>query len=373
MDPADVTQAAPEVCPPSKTKLILGILLLLLVVFFVIWRIWKGYQDYKKQNPMLIKGLRKTDVRVVDDELSQNENPYKVVPKNVFKPSVHTNGWTYSFWMRVDDWNYKFGEAKHVFHKGDRYAYSATPGLWLHPDNNSLMIRLDTRSEEDMKEDLSKRVKLFQHCNFRGRQKSLGIGHYPDIRRVGMKNDDLSSLIVPAGLKCTLFEHTRFGGASKTFGHRHEDVRVKCLVQVPMYGSKKWNDQTTSIKIERFNESMNPIVTSDFSIKKCDLMNLPIQRWVHIALVLHNKTLDVFLNGKLKRSCTYEKPPVDNDGDLHITDNGGFRGYLGDLRYFNRVLSPEAIFGIYNKGVKDSGNLSKLAQKFKKAFDKKCY
>lgn len=372
----DSTQVDTSVCPRSTFKTVMyviGIILIIILVLFVLWRIWKSYSDYKKQNPMLIKGLRKTDLRVVDDELSSNESPYKMVPKNKFLPSIHTNGWSYSFWIRVDDWNYKYGEAKHVFHRGDREGYSVSPGLWLHPENNSLMVRLDTRTEDEIKSYLDKRVKLYQHCNFRGKRHDLGIGEYRDVRQKGIKNDDMSSIVIPAGLKCTLYEDANFGGASKTFGSRHEEVRVSCLLKTPMYNGKTWNDKLTSIKIQRFSDSMNPIHTEDFSLKKCDISNLPIQRWVHIAMVLHNKTLDIFMNGKLHRSCTFDVPPHETNGDLHITDNGGFRGYLGDLRYFNRVLSPEAIFSIYNKGVNDTGMLSKMTKKLRKTFDKKCY
>ena len=53
------------------------------------------------------------------------------------------------FLVQVNDWNYKYGEPKHIFHRGDREAFSMSPGLWLHPEQNTLMVRVDTRGEDD--------------------------------------------------------------------------------------------------------------------------------------------------------------------------------------------------------------------------------
>ena len=59
---------------------------------------------------------------------------------------------TYSTWIYVDDWTYKIGRWKHVFHKGGQTygedsptnTLTKCPGLWLDPDQNTLHIYINT-------------------------------------------------------------------------------------------------------------------------------------------------------------------------------------------------------------------------------------
>lgn len=100
------------------------------------------------------------------------------------------------------------------------------------------------------------------------------------------------------------------------------------------------------------NNNMNPFKNKDMlnPLDNCDIINIPIQRWVHLVLVLHNKTLDVYLNGKLKRSCTYNGVPKHNNNPLHITDNNGFNGKLSEFKYYNKALSSNEVYSIYKAG-----------------------
>ena len=82
----------------------------------------------------------------------------------------------------------------------------------------------------------------------------------------------------------------------------------------------------------------------------CDLVNIPVQRWVHICVVMINKTVDIYLNGKLARSCTLENVPKINEGDVHINNDGGMEGKIADLKYYNQAYSPQEVYGIYLSG-----------------------
>ena len=93
--------------------------------------------------------------------------------------------------------------------------------------------------------------------------------------------------------------------------------------------------------------------------KQCDLVNIPVQRWVHVAMVLVNKTLDVYLNGKLSRSCTLDDVPRLNKGDIYINLDGGFNGELSDLLYTNQAMSAKDIYSLYLSGYNAFSLLSK--------------
>lgn len=60
------------------------------------------------------------------------------------------------------------------------------------------------------------RVTVYQHCGYKGYRVSLSVGSYTtsQLRRLGVRNDDLSSIRVPRGLKVTLYRHDNFEGRS---------------------------------------------------------------------------------------------------------------------------------------------------------------
>lgn len=66
---------------------------------------------------------------------------------------------SYSVWMYVDDWTYKIGKWKHVFHKGGQtYGEDSPentlikcPGVWLDPNQNTLHIYINTYNNPNEK------------------------------------------------------------------------------------------------------------------------------------------------------------------------------------------------------------------------------
>jgi hypothetical protein len=67
--------------------------------------------------------------------------------------------------------------------------------------------------------------------------------------------------------------------------------------------------------------------------------------------VLWNRTTDIYLNGKLARSCILPNvPKVPWSASLDVCKNGGFNGRLASLRYFNRSLNANEVYKLYSKG-----------------------
>ena len=79
---------------------------------------------------------------------------------------------------------------------------------------------------------------------------------------------------------------------------------------------------------------------------------IDMQRWVNITVALSGNMIDVYMDGKLARSCvtpSYYK--VDPTGlKMKITERGGFDGYLNTVTTFNSPLSPSDIYRIYQAG-----------------------
>jgi len=89
----------------------------------------------------------------------------------------------------------------------------------------------------------------------------------------------------------------------------------------------------------------------------CDLPEIDMQRWTMVTVVLSGRTIDVYLDGKLSRSCmgaSYYK--VDPTGVTPlIAARGGFDGYIGLTSVGNYAMNPDEIYRTYLSGPEGSG------------------
>ena len=91
----------------------------------------------------------------------------------------------------------------------------------------------------------------------------------------------------------------------------------------------------------------------------CKINNFPLQRWVSLVVSLNNRTLDLYLNGKLVRTCILPATAViDSTASVVLTPDGGFKGWTSNTQYFSKALNPHEVFNIYSIGPKCGGRLS---------------
>jgi hypothetical protein len=84
----------------------------------------------------------------------------------------------------------------------------------------------------------------------------------------------------------------------------------------------------------------------------CDIDEIDLQRWVQVTVVLNGRTCDVYIDGKLMRSCVLPSfYKVDPTGQkLKLTDYAGFDGYVSNVSTYNYSLTPDKIYHMYMKG-----------------------
>lgn len=98
--------------------------------------------------------------------------------------------------------------------------------------------------------------------------------------------------------------------------------------------------------------------TGSDSLTSCDVENIPLQKWVHLVYVLNNRSVDIYINGKLERTCILQGIPVNMQNDkLTVNYNNGFYGKMGKLQYFTSTLTPEEIAKLYISGPTGSSGL----------------
>ena len=180
---------------------------------------------------------RDSDAVVIIDK-SVNAYDSRLKNKKVKVPrSVNGLVFTYSYWMYIGNWNYRFGELKNIFVKGNEQ--NSAPAMYLYPRTNSIRAAIATYSEDGM--------------------------------------------------------------------------------------------------------------------EYCDVKNVPLQKWVHVGYVLNNRTVDIYINGKLERSCVLKGVPRLNNGPVNVSasngsDQSGFYGKLSKFVYYPRALMPDELYKIYTDG-----------------------
>jgi Concanavalin A-like lectin/glucanases superfamily len=86
-------------------------------------------------------------------------------------------------------------------------------------------------------------------------------------------------------------------------------------------------------------------------VHTCTVANVPIQRWVNLTLSVYGRTLDVYIDGKLVRTCLLPGVAnVNQNSNIYVTPSGGFRGWTGKLKYYPTSLNPQDAWNIYTQG-----------------------
>ena len=95
-------------------------------------------------------------------------------------------------------------------------------------------------------------------------------------------------------------------------------------------------------------------------VHTCNVANVPIQKWVNLLISVYGRTLDVYLDGKLAKTCLLPGiAMVNSNANVYITPNGGFNGWTSKFQYWPTSLNPQDAWNVYTQGYGNSflGNL----------------
>ena len=206
----------------NATVQIIAVIIVSIIVISlitIITSIVKRIKNYYQGSPELVKTIKSAKKRLVIKQY-EDHNINTLIRRS-------KNEWggiefTYRLWFFVDDWTYKYGSWKHIFHKGNPDSWpNRAPGAWFHPKKNVMRVYMNT---------------------------------------------------------------------------------------------------------------YNNIVDS------VDIPNIPIQKWVHLAIICNNRNISIYINGQLRKQFKLSGIPRQNYGDLYINNFGGFSGYLSRMVYHDFAL-----------------------------------
>ncbi len=100
--------------------------------------------------------------------------------------------------------------------------------------------------------------------------------------------------------------------------------------------------------------SSNPSGSNDTNatgdVFTCTVENVPLQTWFSVSATVFQRNLDVYINGKLVKSCVLPGVPRPAAGDITVGGDGGFSGSVCNVHSYPKMLSPADASAFFARG-----------------------
>ena len=207
----------------------------------------------------------------------------------------NTSNFTYSMWLFIDDWNYLYGQQKMVLDRGNG------PTVVLGTKPNTLAVKM---------------------AYFDPNKSGVGVSPTAASTKSNAATD-AACLACQQGYTCAC------------------NACNNGVPDGPLTDAQKAAARAAAAAAAAANSSVNT----------CLIENVPIQKWVNIIVSLYGLTVDIYLDGKLVRTCVLPGvPQINNDRDIEVTGKGGFSGWTTNFKYWSDASNPQEAYNIYKAG-----------------------
>lgn len=120
------------------------------------------------------------------------------------------------------------------------------------------------------------------------------------------------------------------------------------------------NTNNLTVTIETYTKS------GETKASTCVITDVPIQRWTNFIMSVNGRALDLYIDGKLVKTCILEGPPKTfNNTPINICPNGGFSGYVSTFQYVAKSINPSEAYNMYKQGYGGSSSLTGMFNKYR--------
>jgi hypothetical protein len=93
-------------------------------------------------------------------------------------------------------------------------------------------------------------------------------------------------------------------------------------------------------------------------VNTCSVTNVPIQKWVNLVISVYGRTMDLYIDGKLVKTCLLPGiANVNNDSNVYMSPQGGFNGWTSKFQYYPNPINPQQAWDIYRQGYSNGMNI----------------
>ncbi len=181
----------------SMLMLVIKVVIMVIVlvaIYYIGNYLLKRYMNASANSPMLLNTTKNAKNAMV---ISQDPASVNYIPilKSEGQDGIQL---TYGFWFLIESMDYKPGEWKHVFHKGNSSSYpNRAPGVWFHPNKNSIRVYMNTQDnilEYADVDDIPIRKWVYMNIILNNRNLDLYVNGYLKVRKelssIPKQNDD---------------------------------------------------------------------------------------------------------------------------------------------------------------------------------------
>ena len=141
----------------------------------------------------------------------------------------------------------------------------------------------------------------------------------------------------------------RYGEPKVIFGRMTEGASTKEPCPTVVLGANQ-NNIAVSLAVYPGADD-TPTDGSKYSVDSFAIANIPIQKWVNLLVSVYGRTMDIYIDGKLVRTCILSGvAAIDSAAPVYITPNGGFSGWTANFQYWSESTDPQKAWNIYKKG-----------------------
>jgi hypothetical protein len=82
----------------------------------------------------------------------------------------------------------------------------------------------------------------------------------------------------------------------------------------------------------------------------CEVPNIPLQTWFSVSVTVFGRNMDIYIDGKLVKSCFLSGVPKPAVGDIQLTPDGGFSGNICNFYHYPKMLTPADAMAFWSAG-----------------------
>jgi hypothetical protein len=82
----------------------------------------------------------------------------------------------------------------------------------------------------------------------------------------------------------------------------------------------------------------------------CEVPNIPLQTWFAVSVTVFGRNMDIYIDGKLVKSCFLSGVPKPAVGDIQLTPDGGFSGRMCNFYHYPKMLTPSDAMSFWQAG-----------------------
>jgi len=108
-------------------------------------------------------------------------------------------------------------------------------------------------------------------------------------------------------------------------------------------------DNSLDVAVSIFSEDSTD-TSSTGDTYTCTVENVPLQTWFSVSVAVFQRNLDVYINGKLVKSCVLPGVPRPAAGDIIIGDAQGFSGSVCNVHAYPNMITPSDASAFFSAG-----------------------